>query len=261
MTSNETQGTFWDHLDILRSVIWKIFAVWSILSIAAFCFKTEVFDFLLAPKDGGFILYRFMDAVCERLGLEPPATVEVQLINTGLAQQFMIHVKAAMCVGLVMASPYALYALFGFISPALYHQERRYTSRVVICGYLMFLVGIAMSYLIIFPLTFQFLGSYQVSTEVINLISLDSYMSTLIMMCLCLGAVCELPVVSWLLAKLGIVNAGMLTAYRRHALVVILLGAASITPTSDLFTLLIVSVPIWFLYEISILITRRVNQS
>ena len=261
MSAEETQASFWDHLDILRSVILKIFTVWSVLSIVAFFFKAEVFDFLLAPKEADFILYHLLGNLCNRLGLESPSTVAVQLINTGLAQQFMIHIKTAMCVGLVFATPYALYQLFGFIAPALYTKERRYTSRVVVCGYLMFLLGIALSYLIIFPLTVQFLGSYQVSAEVVNLISLESYMSTLIMMCLCMGVVCELPVVTWLLAKLGIVNPGMLSAYRRHAIVVILVVAAIITPTSDVFTLLIVSVPIWLLYEISIMIVRRAMPS
>lgn len=261
MTAEETQGSFWDHLDILRSVILKIFAVWGILSIVAFFFKDEVFGFLLAPKEGGFILYEVLGDVCRHFGFESPSTVDVQLINTGLAQQFMIHIKTAMCVGLVFATPYALYQLFGFIAPALYTQERRYTSRVVVSGYLMFLLGIALSYLVIFPLTFQFLGSYQVSAEVVNLISLESYMGTLIMMCLCMGIVCELPVVTWLLAKLGIVNPGMLSSYRRHAVVVILIVAAIITPTSDVFTLLVVSLPIWLLYEISILLTQRITPS
>lgn len=256
MTPEETQGSFWDHLDVLRSVIWKIFAVWGVLSVVAFCFKTQVFEFLLAPKEANFILYELLGDMCTRFGLQTPGTVDVQLINTGLAQQFMIHVKTAMCVGVVFAAPYALYQLFGFIAPGLYSQERRYTARVVVSGYMMFLLGIGLSYLVIFPLTFQFLGSYQVSTEVINLISLDSYMGTLIMMCLCMGVVCELPVVSWLLAKLGIINPQMLSAYRRHAIVVILIVAAIITPTSDIFTLLIVSVPIWVLYEASILIAR-----
>lgn len=257
MTSEESKESFWDHLDILRTVIIKIIAVWCVASIISFIFKNQVFRFILAPEHDDFITYRIIDELCIRFGLNLPEPVSIQLINTGLAQQFMIHMKTAMCVGFVICAPYALYQVFSFIAPGLYRREKRYTSRIFISGYAMFLLGIALSYYILFPMTFQFLGSYQVSDEVINMISLDSYMSTLIIMSLSLGILCELPVLSWLLAKLGVLKHSYLTRYRRHAIVIILIVAAIITPTSDIFTLLIVSLPIWLLYEVSVLIVRR----
>lgn len=259
MTNDSANGTFWDHLDILRTVIIKIIAVWCIISVAVFFFKEEVFEFVLAPKNNDFILYRILNDIFNRYSLPTLPPFNVQLINTSLAQQFLIHLKTAMCVGVVFAAPYALYELFGFIAPGLYEKERKYTSRIVAGGYLMFLVGLTMAYLIIFPLTFQFLGTYQVSAEVVNMISLDSYMSTLILMCLFMGIVCELPVVAWLLGKMGVLESDKMVRYRRHAIVVILVVAAIITPTSDIFTLLVVSVPIWLLYELSVLVVRRVN--
>lgn len=246
----ETKGTFWEHLDILRTVIIKIIAVWCIVSIIVFFLKEQIFDFILAPKNSDFILYRMLNTICNQLGISPPAPFEVQLINTGLAQQFLIHIKTAMCVGIVFSAPYALFMLFGFLSPGLYEKERSYTSKIIVSSYAMFLVGIAMSYLIIFPLTFQFLGNYQVAVDVVNMISLESYMSTLILMCLCMGIVCEMPVLAWLLGKTGVLTSEQMKNYRKHAIVVILLIAAIITPTSDILTLLIVSVPIWLLYEI-----------
>ena len=121
----------------------------------------------------------------------------------------------------------------------------------------MFMIGVAVSYLIIFPLTFRFLGTYQVSVDVANMVTLQSYMSTLMMMSLTMGLVFELPVVIWLLSRMGIVSSGFLRKYRRHAVVIILVIAAVITPTSDIFTLLLVSLPMYMLYEISILISKQ----
>lgn len=124
-------------------------------------------------------------------------------------------------------------------------------------GYVMFMIGVAVSYLLIFPLTFRFLGTYQVSVDVANMVTLQSYMSTLMMMSLTMGLVFELPVVIWLLSRMGIVSSGFLRKYRRHAVVIILVIAAVITPTSDIFTLLLVSLPMYMLYEISILISKQ----
>ena len=125
-------------------------------------------------------------------------------------------------------------------------------------GYVMFMIGVAVSYLLIFPLIFRFLGTYQVSVDVVaNMVTLQSYMSTLMMMSLTMGLVFELPVVIWLLSRMGIVSSGFLRKHRRHAVVIILVIAAVITPTSDIFTLLLVSLPMYMLYEISILISKQ----
>ena len=168
--------------------------------------------------------------------------------------------KAAFCVGALLASPYILYQLFRFVSPALYSNERRYALRVVVGGYVMFLVGVAISYFLIFPLTFRFLGTYQVSGEVENLIALPSYISTLLTMSLAMGLVFEIPMLAWLFAKLGFLSAPFMRHYRRHAIVLILVVAAIITPTSDVFTLSLVALPMWLLYEASIFIVKRTNK-
>lgn len=150
----------------------------------------------------------------------------------------------------------AVYQIFRFVSPALYADERRYVVRVAGWGYVMFMAGVLVSYFLIFPLTFRFLGTYQVSADIENMISLDFYMSTLAVMSLALGIVFEIPVVAWLFAKLGFVTAAFLRRYRKHAIVAILVVAAVITPTSDVFTLSIVALPMWLLYEASIIIIR-----
>ena len=253
---DDSGQTFWDHLDVLRGVLLRCLAVVLLLTVAAFCLKDEVFGIVLAPKSPDFILYRVLAKVAGRLGMEPPEWFDVTLINTGLAQQFMIHMKTAFCVGLIAASPFLLHQVFGFISPALYAKERKYSMRLLAGGYIMFLLGVALSYFIIFPLTFRFLGTYQVSAEVANLISLESYMSVLIMLCIFMGLMCELPVLAYIATKAGIIDSGFLRKFRRHAILAILVICAIITPTSDAFTLLIVSLPIWLLYEVSILISK-----
>ena len=238
--------TFWDHLDELRSVIIRVLVVTVIAAVVAFCLKDELFAIVLAPRSSDFITYRLM-------GVEP---FNVSLMNTGLTEQFLIHMKTAMYAGVLVASPYIIYMLFRFVSPALYDNERRYATLLCGSGYLMFMLGTAINYFLIFPLTVKFLGTYQVSPDVVNMLTLQSYMDTLLMMSLVMGIVFELPVVSWILGRMGLVNAQMMQSMRRHAIVAILVVAAIITPTTDAFTLLVVALPIWLLYELSIVIVK-----
>lgn len=252
--------SFWDHLDELRGTLMRIIGVAVLFAVVAFCFKDLLFDIVLAPTKSDFITYRLFDKLSQYTG----ASVEpfsLNLINISLAQQFIVHMKTAFMAGLLCASPYILYAILGFLAPALYKSERRYVYTLVGCGYLMFMVGMALCYLLIFPLTFRFLATYHVSAEVANMISLDSYMSTFISMCLMLGLVFELPILSWLFAKLGLLRASFMRNYRKHAVVLILIVAAIITPTSDAFTLALVSVPMWLLYEISIKVVAKTQRA
>ena len=255
--SESEKQSFWDHLDILRASLVKIAAVTAVFAVVAFFFKEALFSVILAPKDADFITYRWLYFFSGWVTDEQAQDFYVKLINTGLAQQFMIHMKVAMCTGVLCASPYILYQLFRFVSPALYANERKYVVRVVGYGYIMFMVGVLISYFLIFPLTFRFLGTYQVSDQVETMISLQSYISTLLMMSLAMGIVFEIPILSWLFAKLGFISADFMRRYRRHAVVIILVVAAIITPTSDVFTLLLVSLPMWLLYEVSIWIVKR----
>jgi sec-independent protein translocase protein TatC len=154
---------------------------------------------------------------------------------------------------------YVLYLLFHFVAPGLYAHERRYAVSAVGSGYLMFLMGVALNYFIIFPLTFRFLGTYQVSPDVPNRIALTSYVGMLLMLCLVMGVMFELPVLSWLLAKVGVLKADFMTRYRKHAIVVIVILAAVITPTGDAITMSVVALPIYLLYEVSVLVVKRVS--
>lgn len=256
-SADSNTQTFWDHLDILRGVLLKIAAVAVVFGIVAFLFKEQLFAIVLAPNNPDFITYRCLEQFSGFFSDESSVGFHVQLINTGLAEQFIIHMKTALCAGVLCASPYILYQLYRFVSPALYANERHYAVRTVGWGYLLFIIGVLVSYFLIFPLTFRFLGTYQVAGDVDNMISLQSYMSTLILMCLSLGIVFEMPVLAWMFAKMGFINAGFLRKYRRHAIVIILIVAAVITPTSDIFTLLLVSLPMYLLYEASILLISK----
>ena len=239
---SEQPATFWEHLDVLRWTIVRSLVAVVVFAVVAFCLKEWLFAVVLAPTTSNFITFRLMGS----------PDFAIHLINTGLTEQFMTHMRTAAYAGLLCASPYVLYQLFRFVSPGLYQNERRAAYWIVGSAYLMFLVGTLVCYFIIFPLTVRFLGTYQVSTDIDNMLTLQSYIDTFISMCLVIGLVFELPVVCSILGKMGLVSGGLMRNYRRHAVVAILVVAAIITPTTDIFTLLIVSLPIWLLYEVSI---------
>ena len=247
---NDDNLTFWEHVDVLRGCLVRIIVVTVVCGLAAFNFKETLFSIVLAPSRYSFVSYRLLHA----------SPFHINLVNIGLTEQFMIHVKTAFSFGFLVASPYVLYALYRFIAPALYRRERHYAVRVVLGGYVMFVLGLLVNYFIIFPLTVRFLGTYQVSPSVHNMLSLQSYIDTLLMMSLMFGILFEIPVISWLLALFGLLKAEWMQRYWRQALVAIVIVAAVITPTGDAFTLAIVSLPIWLLYEASILIVRAANR-
>ena len=259
MATEPDKQSFWDHLDALRAAILKSLLAAVVFGLAAFCLKEEMFDIILAPKEEDFITYRLLYSLSGSVTDAEAPHFLVKLINTGLAEQFIIHMQVALCVGAMCASPYIRYHLFRFVSPALYTDERTYAVRLVGGGYVMFLIGVLASYFLVFPLTFRFLGTYQVSSEVENMIALQSYISTLMTMSLAMGLVFEIPILSFLFAQAGFLSAGLMRKFRRHAIVIILIVAAVITPTSDIFTLSLVALPMWILYEASILIVAGVE--
>lgn len=229
--------TFWEHLDELRRRVWYMLLITAVAAVVCFFFKEPLFQLVLAPK---------------------PA--DMHLINVELPQQFLIHLRVSLLAAILVVSPFILYQLFAFVAPGLYQMERRLALRAVGCGYLLFVVGVLLNYFVIYPFTVRFLGEYQVSEEVTNSITLTSYIDLLMVMSLVMGVLFELPVLCWLLAKIGVLKADFMKKYRRHAIVVILILGAVITPTGDPFTLALVSVPIYLLWELSILIVKQVEK-
>lgn len=260
MANNTEDGnllTFGGHLEVLRRMLFRILAVAGVIAVVVFCFKDATWQLLLAPSEWDFVTYRSIERMVNALGFTGFCFEEyhVDLIATDLSSQFMTHVTTAIYLGLLGASPYILYELFRFISPALYENERRYSVQAVIVVYALFLLGVVMSYYVLFPISFRFLGTYSVAERVHSTITLDSYVSTFTTLTLLMGVVFQLPVIAFALGKLGIITSGMLSAYRKHALLVIMFVAAVITPP-DLMTLILVSVPLYLLYEVSIRVVR-----
>ena len=247
--------TFWEHLDEFRSVLLKALAVVAVAAVAAFCAMPWVFDtVVLAPCHGDFPFYRVLDyiSVHSPVGTGLPAEpFDLHPVSLELTSQFFIHFSAACWTAVVIAFPVIIYLMWGFVSPALYDSEKRGIRRAFFFGNLMFYLGVATGYFIVFPLALRFLASYRVSPDIDAVVSLDSYMDNFYTLILVMGAVFELPLLAWLLGKMGFITRRFFKKYRRHAIVGLLIVAALITPTGDPFTLLAVFVPIYALWEFS----------
>ena len=243
------------HLEVLRGVIFRVLGVVVVLAIALFCLKGEVFAIIFAPKQPDFITWRAINNLLGGLGLGAGAIPEVSLINTELTAQFMVHLQVSFILALLLASPYILFELFRFVAPALYANEKRYSKIVLIAVYLLFAAGVVMSYFILFPVAFRFLGGYQVDASVENTITLDSYISTFCMLTILCALMFQLPIVIYTLGRMGLVTSATLRHYRPHALVAVMLVAAFITPP-DIFTLILVSFPVFGLYELGLRLIR-----
>lgn len=257
---NEELMSFGGHLEVFRQMVFRILFVAGVISVVVFCFKYVTWELLLAPSEWDFCTYRWIERVMGLIGMDFRfEEYHVNLIATDLSSQFMTHVSTACYLGLLGASPYVLYELFHFISPALYDNERKYSVKVAGTIYILFIIGVLMSYFILFPISFRFLGTYSVSDRVVSNITLDSYISTFISLTLVMGVVFQLPVIAFFLAKMEIINKEMLSKYRRHAFVIIMMVAAIITPP-DLMTLILVTIPLYLLYEVSIRVVEWVKR-
>lgn len=253
---DEALMTTGGHLEVLRQMLFRILAVAGIISAVVFYFKDITWQLLLAPSEWNFCTYRWIESFMHFVGLDFHFNeFYVNLIATDLSSQFMTHITTAVYLGALGASPYILYELFRFISPALYENERKYSVQVAGIIYLLFILGVLMSYYVLFPISFRFLGTYSVSTRVVSNITLDSYISTFVSLTLIMGIVFQLPMIAFFLGKLGVVTSEMLAKYRKHSFIIIMVVAAIITPP-DLMTLILVTIPLYLLYEVSIRVVR-----
>ena len=253
--------SFWDHIDALRAVLIRITLVLVVVTLGLFFVMPTIFDkVILAPCHGDFVLYQLFERMTSAVPWLPQFSTqgfEVELINIKLASQFFIHMSSSFWLALVLTFPIMLYLLWTFIAPALYPGEKRGVKTAFLIGCLMFFLGVAVGYFVVFPVTLRFLANYHVSALVPNQISLDSYMDTFLMLIFVMGVIFELPLVAWLLGNLGVLHRGFFSTYRRHAIVLLLVLAAIITPTGDPFTLMVVFLPIYLLYEVSAYLVPR----
>jgi sec-independent protein translocase protein TatC len=215
--------------------------------------------FVLGPTTSEFFLYKWLGSLGQLPFLPDFAAGEfkVDIISINVASQFMTHISTSFWFALVVIFPYILYEVWKFIAPALYDNEKGSVRAAFMFGTLMFFLGCAISYSFIFPFTFRFLTEYEISAQITNQISLNSYMSTFLGMIFMMGLIFELPLLAWLLSKIGVLRRDFLKKYRRHAVVILMILAALITPTGDPITLSLVFLPLYLLYEISICVVKK----
>ena len=234
--------SFWDHLEVLRGTLFRSLLAVVAVSIAVFCFKSLVFDgIVLAPTRSDFFIYKWMGM-----------SVDMSLVNLEVSTQFFVHLKIAFQLGFILSFPYIVFEIWKFIAPALYRNEKRAVRGAFLSASFLFYLGLVIGYYLIVPISLNFFMGYKISDDVMNTISLTSYISMFTSTVLAFGIVFEFPIVVVILSKLGIVTRNTLIKYRRHAIVVILCIAAIITP-ADPMSMLIAAAPLLILYEVCVM--------
>jgi sec-independent protein translocase protein TatC len=256
----ENEMSFLEHLEELRWHIIRSIVAIVTLMILAFIFKNIIFDkIILAPKSPEFITARLLCRLGELLNTTSLCinTQQMNLININMSGQLTTHITVSLVAGLILAFPVVLWEFWQFFKPALKANEARYARGAVFAASMLFFIGVSFGYFMLAPLSIHFLSSYEISTDVVNQINIRSYIGTLTSICLATGVVFELPIVAFFLTKIGIITPAFMRKYRKHAIVVIFIIAAIITPP-DVFSQTLVAIPLLMLYEISIFISARV---
>lgn len=254
--TQESAMSFWDHLEVLRWALFRSACVLMVILIGTFIAMPYIFDsFVLAPTSNEFFVYRWLNAIGGGVVKLSP-DFDVQIININVASQFMTHISTSISMAAVIAFPYFIWEIWKFIEPALFEEEIKHLRPAFMGGTFMFYLGCAIGYLFVFPFTFRFLVEYNLSPNITNQINLQSYIDNFTLLILVMGIVFEMPLLAWLLSLLGILKKSFLRQYKRHAIVVLLITAAIITPSGDPFSLMLVFIPLYVLYELSILVVR-----
>ena len=254
----QNEMSFWDHLEDLRWTIFRSIAALFIFMILFFALMRGEYGFfdnvIMAPTQGNFITYQLFCKAAAFFGVTSDfcdKAFTITIFNVKLGSPFFTHMTTSFWLALVLAFPYLVYEIWKFIRPALYDNEKKSVRWVFLFGTIMFFIGCAVGYLMVFPVTLRFLATYEISASITEQVSLDSYMSNFLMLTFIMGIMFEMPLVSWLLSKLGILNRSFFHRYRRHAVVALVVLAAFITPSGDPFTLAIVFIPLYLLFELS----------
>lgn len=259
----EAEMSFFDHIEVLRwHIIRSVIAI-AVFAMLSFTFYDFVFnDIIMGPKNLDFWTYRMMCKVADLMSL-PGFCVDripFNIINTELAGQFMLKINSCLLMSLALGFPYLLFEIWLFVKPALTDIERKSARGFVFYASILFAIGALFGYYIVVPLSVNFLANVSLSDEITNQITIDSYLSTIATLTLGCGVVFLLPILVFILSKLGLMTPEFMRASRRYATVVILIIAAIITPTADVITLLTVSAPMFLLYELSIMVSANVRK-
>jgi sec-independent protein translocase protein TatC len=263
----EGEMSFLEHLEELRWHIIRSLLAIVIMMIVAFIFKSFLFEkVILAPKDPTFftnrVLCEFGHFLAQHINIKNPDilcinTKHLNLISIKMAGQLTTHITVAMVAGLILAFPFIIREFWMFFKPALHSNEAKYAQGAVLASSLLFFTGVLFGYYMLAPLSIHFLSSYEISPDVVNQINVRSFIGTLTSICLATGLVFELPIIAFFLTKIGIITPTFMRKYRKHAIVVIFIVAAIITPP-DVFSQTLVAIPLLVLYEVSIFISARV---
>lgn len=254
--SGEKEMNFLDHLEELRWHIIRAVLAIVIFMIAAFVYITEIFDYIVfAPAKVDFIFFKWMCSLGNLVGATETLCVTdlpFKVQSRNMTGQFMMSITASFMIGLVVAFPYVIWELWSFVRPGLETKERKFSKGAVFAISSLFLIGVAFGYFVLSPMTIWFLATYQVSSMIVNEFDITSYVSTVASLVLGCGLLFQFPVVVYFLTKIGMVTPTLMRTYRRHAVVVIIVLGAVVTPSADPFSLTIISLPLYILYEISI---------
>jgi len=251
---------FWDHVDILRHYLIKAVLSIFILALLAFFYKDFLFNsIILAPSQPSFITYKVLCKLALLLNIPELCVtyIPLQLINIELGGQFRYHMLISFIAGIILAFPYIIFLFWSFIKPALKDNERKYSKGIVFYISVLFLIGVLFGFYVIAPLTINFLASYELSALIKNDITISSYISTITSLSLSMGLVFELPVLIFFLTKIGIITPQLLRKKRKYAVIIIFIVAGFITPSTDMFSQVLVSLPLYMLYELSFYISKR----
>lgn len=245
MEGKDAEMSFWDHLEALRGTLFRSVLSVALLSVIFLCFPKTLFKAVLWPTQADFPLYRL-----------PGVDFSMSLINIELSAQFFVYLKVSVLCGAVLAFPYIIWEIWKFISPALYQNERKAVRGAFTLSSGLFYLGVAVGYFVVLPVCLMFFVNFSVSDTIVNTISLSSYMSLFMSMVFLMGLLFEFPTVIVVLSGLGIVDRSLLRRGRKYAIVATLLLAAIITP-SDPFSMFVLAIPLYGLYEMSIILCKK----
>ena len=257
---DEAEMTFGEHLDELRKILMRVILIFGVLFVVLFALKGIVLDVVLAPVLETFPTNRLFNWMADLMGSEALkiSPDNVELYNTKMAGQFMLHIKSSLVGAFIIAFPYLIWELWLFVKPALPPHQRKKSFRYVLETPVWFILGLLFGYFIIAPLAINFLGNYQVSEQINNIIGVDSFMNTVISVSFAAAIAFQLPLLIRLLATMGIVTSEGMRQYRKVAVAALLIFAAIITPP-DVVSQVLIFVPCYFLYEYGITIAARIE--
>jgi sec-independent protein translocase protein TatC len=259
----EAEMSFFDHLEVLRWHLIRSAIAILVFAIAAFC----CFDFIwgtviMGPKNPNFATYRFMCWLGEKFNSGGMCITSIpgKIINTEMAGQFTMQINSSLIIACILGFPYLLWEIWRFIKPALHEREQKAASGFVFYASLLFLLGVLFGYFVVAPLSIHFLTNYQISPEIENNFTIDSYLTSVTTLTLVSGVVFQLPIVVYILSQIGILTPTFMREKRRYAIIIILIIAMLVTPTPDVTTMLVISMPLFALYEVSIKVAGRVEK-